>query len=1444
MTTSGKPADKVARQHRAEMPTQTEALGVVPLQAVLSTDEMNRRPSRAPDHAAENRALLALAQALADAPRSMLQHLADTLLDVFKCGSAGISLLSKDETTFFWPAIAGQWHAHSGGGATPRNFSPCGDVLDGNAPLLFKRPERRYPYFLPVMPLAEECLLVPFHVGGKAVGTIWLIAHDDRRQFDTEDLRQLQSLSRFASAAYQTLQSLDAALEQAQAARSLTDEAVRMNLALETLNAEMRKGEERYRTVFDSIGDGLCVIEKVQGESGKPLDFRYVEANPSVELQSGISGVVGRTLRQVIPDECEEWLLTFDAVLKTGEAIRFERELIAQGRVLEVDAFRVEFPNRHCVGISFRDITEHKRAEERLRSNRDTFFHLIENAPFGVYVVDAQFRLCQASAVSQNVFSNVQPLIGRDFEEIVRTVWTDPFATEALTRFRQTLETGESYVAPSTSELRKDIPGVESYDWKIQRITLPDGQFGVVCYFYDVTERKRAEDALRERDAFTSSIIRSSPDCIKVLDLEGNLLSMPSGQELLGIDDIQPFLNTSWLAFWEGEHRQAAQAAIVSAAAGEAARFIGLFRTFRGEPKWWDVAVSAIPGVDGRPARLLSVSRDITQRKHAELNLAFLASVSRELAQWMSVDGMMQTVGADIAAHLQLSICAFAEIDVTAEQVVINHEWHQQDMPSLIGAHRLADFVGDEFIRIARAGEVIVVRDAVKDPRTDSEKFATLKIASFVCVPLIRDGQWRFAMCLYKSVAYDWREDEIELTRDLTARIWTRMERLQAEDALRKSEERFRALVTASSDVVYRMSPDWSEMRQLHGQNFIVDTARPSVDWLQEYIHPDDQPRVVAVIHEAIRTKGLFELEHRVKLADGSLGWTFSHAIPLLDATGQIVEWFGTASDVTDHKRAENALRESEDRYRDLFNSMDEGYCIIEMIFDANGKPVDYVYLEVNPSFESMSGMSNAQGKRVLELVPDLEEYWLETYGKVALTGEAVRVVNEVKPLNRWFDVYAFRFGGLESRKLGILFTNITDRKRIETELNEALKTAESANRAKSSFLSSMSHELRSPLNSVLGYAQLIQSGTPAPTPLQQESVDQILKAGWFLLELIDEILDLTLIESGRLSLTQVPVPLAEVLSDCHAMVELQAQTSGIELTFQTLESDCMVRADRTRVMQVFINLLSNAIKYNRPGGTVRVSCAARPLGRLRISVEDSGQGMTEDQLERLFQPFERLGQETGAIKGTGIGLVVSKRLVELMGGQIGAQSAVGVGSVLWVELLATVALPLAPTAPGKRGAPADSRSVAALPSAATRTFTVLCIEDDPANQMLMQRLLARRTDLRLLLASDGSEGLQLARETRPDVVLMDINLPGMSGLEAMKLLSANPATAHIPVIAVSANAMRLDVEQGLQAGFFRYLTKPINTDLIMQTLDEVLKLPQARPRSKNLKNPSGVKTP
>jgi signal transduction histidine kinase/AmiR/NasT family two-component response regulator len=403
-----------------------------------------------------------------------------------------------------------------------------------------------------------------------------------------------------------------------------------------------------------------------------------------------------------------------------------------------------------------------------------------------------------------------------------------------------------------------------------------------------------------------------------------------------------------------------------------------------------------------------------------------------------------------------------------------------------------------------------------------------------------------------------------------------------------------------------------------------------------------------------------------------------------------------------------------------------------------------------------------------------------------------------------------------------LIGTDNSERKRVEAELNAAMAAADRANRAKSDFLSGMSHELRTPLNAILGFAQLLESGAPAPNPTQRRSIEQILKAGWYLLALINEILDLALIESGKLTLASEPVALGEVLVECRAMIEAQARHRGIAISFPHFATPLFVSADPTRIKQILINLLFNAIKYNRMQGTLAVDCAPGAPGFVRINVRDTGLGLTPEQLGQLFQPFNRLGREAGPEEGTGIGLVMTNRLVRLMGGTMGAESTPGVGSTFWVEL------PVA-TAPQAGAAQGDEAAVPVRTAAPGLPLQhVLYVEDNPANLDLVSQLIARRHDLQLLSATDGRLGVECARACRPDVILMDINLPGLNGTAAMKLLRADPATAHIPVIALSSNAVPRDIQQGLEAGFFDYITKPIVVSRLMEALDLALLRPHA----------------
>jgi len=535
----------------------------------------------------------------------------------------------------------------------------------------------------------------------------------------------------------------------------------------------------------------------------------------------------------------------------------------------------------------------------------------------------------------------------------------------------------------------------------------------------------------------------------------------------------------------------------------------------------------------------------------------------------------------------------------------------------------------------------------------------------------------------------------------------------------------------------------------------------------------------------------------------------------LRDDQNAIIGYLLIGTDNSARKHVEEKLRFTEESFRLMVESVSD-YAIVMLSPDGNvvswntgaqrikGFLAEEIVGQHFSRFYPLEDVASGKPQRDLDVAAALGRFEVEGW-RMRKDGSTF-----------WANVVitAIRDQAGELRGFAKLTRDLTERQRIETAMTNAKATAEKANLAKSDFLSSMSHELRSPLNAILGFAQLMDSDSPAPTPSQKESIVHILNAGWYLLDLINEILDLAVIESGKLSMSVESVSVAEVMLECQAMIEPQAQKRGIRMTFPRFDVPISVQADRTRLKQVVINLLSNAIKYNATGGTVVVDCCGENTpGRVRISVTDTGAGLGSEQLAQLFQPFNRLGQEANGEQGTGIGLVVSKRLIELMDGVVGVDSKVGAGSVFWIELNSTS---------NRAVVKADHVEVTQLlQGAAVRTL--LYVEDNPANLKLVERLIGRRPDMRLLTAIDGAIGVDLAHSAKPEVILMDINLPGISGIEALKLLRGDPATAHIPVVALSANAVPRDVQKGLDAGFFRYLTKPIKVAEFMETLSAAL---------------------
>ena len=491
----------------------------------------------------------------------------------------------------------------------------------------------------------------------------------------------------------------------------------------------------------------------------------------------------------------------------------------------------------------------------------------------------------------------------------------------------------------------------------------------------------------------------------------------------------------------------------------------------------------------------------------------------------------------------------------------------------------------------------------------------------------------------------------------------------------------------------------------------------------------------------------------------------------------------------------------------------------------------DGIIRQVNLAGAALLGLArgNLVGRRLGGLLDDRNRSAFAVFMDRVFEGES-KEIGELSMSSKGIAPRSVHIEGIAAASgdsCRVMMTDITEHMQFEhalqrnnAELESAKAAAEKANLAKSEFLSSMSHELRTPLNAVLGFAQLLAAGKPPPSAAQKLSIDQIMNAGWYLLRLINEILDLAMIESGKVTMSQESISLSDVLRDCQAMTEPQAQDRGIQMTFPRFDNHCYVHADRTRIKQVMINLLSNAIKYNRAGGTVIVECVMGGENRVRVSVKDTGVGLAPEQLAQLFQPFNRLGKEASAEEGTGIGLVVTKQLVELMGGVIGVESSVGVGSEFWVELAASSAPDLEISGIGESG---EAQQEQVTEGAISSQHTLLYVEDNPANMALVEQLIARRNDLKLLTAINGHQGIQMARAYQPDLIIMDINLPGISGYGALAILREDPATAHIPVMALSANAVPRDIKKGVDAGFFRYLTKPIKVNEFMDALDDAL---------------------
>jgi PAS domain S-box-containing protein len=520
--------------------------------------------------------------------------------------------------------------------------------------------------------------------------------------------------------------------------------------------------------------------------------------------------------------------------------------------------------------------------------------------------------------------------------------------------------------------------------------------------------------------------------------------------------------------------------------------------------------------------------------------------------------------------------------------------------------------------------------------------------------------------------------------------------------------------------------------------------------------------------------------------------------------------------DITERKRIETVARLNAERLSSAVESIQDAFAL----FDADDRLV-----LCNSAYRGLLG-ETLSGPLVGRKYGEVLEAWLKDLG-FAHDAEREQFRNE-RLARRSEPTATFDVRTRDGRSLRVIdrrtaeggmvktVWDLTDDVRNAEELREARSAAEAASAAKSEFLSSMSHELRTPLNAILGFAQLLQRDKREPLSTRHtERVEQILKGGEHLLRLIDDILDLSRIEAGGVSISAEPVDVHEVLDEVRKTLEPTAARASIAIAVAAPEPVPMIMADRTRFAQILMNFGSNAIKYNRAGGSLKFALSVPGPDWVRVTVADTGIGIPIDKQAKVFQPFQRAGQETGPIEGTGIGLSITKRLAELMRGSVGFRSVPSHGSEFWVDMPVHASEPLS----SHKGVGAEG----ALHLDEDRRGLVLYVEDNPANVTFMQDLLGNFDGIELLAATTAERGIELARARRPKVVIMDINLPGMSGIDALRILRESSETRDIPVIALTAAASERDRQRGEKAGFYRYLTKPVKVAELEAALETLL---------------------
>lgn len=632
-------------------------------------------------------------------------------------------------------------------------------------------------------------------------------------------------------------------------------------------------------------------------------------------------------------------------------------------------------------------------------------------------------------------------------------------------------------------------------------------------------------------------------------------------------------------------------------------------------------------------------------------------------------------------------------------------------------------------------------------------------------------------------------------------------ERRRAELALIDTRARLETIIEAAElgTWCWHLASNRVEADERMARMFGIATEQrdglPLAGWL-EALHPDDRQATEAMLARSVKLGRAFGGNFRIRGSDGNWRWLIVRGALDIDAAGQPQAVRGVVIDATRQLEAEQQLRAVEERYRTIFELLDEGLCVIDLVYNEAGEAVDYVFVEANPAFLRQTGRMDVLGKRISELVPNLPRFWLDMYARVVATGETIRFDNEDRIHGRWHHLCAMRLGPQERARVAVLFSDITERRKSEAALRQMASELSEANRLKTEFLATLAHELRNPLAPMRSGMQLIRRA-PKEAATVARVHDIIERQLEHLVTLVDDLLDVARITRGRVELRREEVDLASVI---HAALETSMpliENARHRLTVNLPAQPMPVSADPTRMMQVISNLLNNAARYTPRGGDITVS-ATREGGHAVVKVADSGIGIEPAALEDVFKMFNQVARtQRGAPSGLGIGLSLVRSLVELHGGTVDAASAgAGSGSVF------TVRLPLASTG---EAAPVRPQG----PDARERRSLQLLVVDDNRDAAETLASLLNLLGHRTLVANDGVQALRILESEPLDAVLLDLGMPGMSGYEVAAAVRRHPRLSALPLIALTGWGGQADRARTAQAGFNRHLTKPASIEAI-----------------------------